>query len=72
MSAPPHATVLAQLGALRTAPNLPSHAVQTAEDDPVVSHKTMEGALEVLMNFAGSNFRKQSEVWSAALPNNPP
>ena len=59
-------------GTFMTAPNLPSDVVQTAEDDPVVSHKTMEGALEVLMNFAGPNFRKQSEVWSAALPNNPP
>ena len=46
--------------------------MQTAEDDPVVSHATMDSALEILMDFAGSNFRKQSAVWSAALPNDPP
>ena len=46
--------------------------VQTADEDPVVSHHPMDEALEILMGFAGSNFRKQSEVWSAALPNKTP
>lgn len=44
--------------------------VQTAEEDPVLSHHPMESALNELMKFAGPHFKRQSETWSAALPNN--
>jgi len=46
--------------------------MQTAEEDPVVSHQPMDVALETLMDYAGPNFRKQSAAWSAALPNDTP
>ena len=46
--------------------------LQTADADPAVTHHPMDESLEVLMKFAGENFRKQSETWSAALPNDTP
>ena len=46
--------------------------LQTAEEDPVVSHHPVDEAVETLMDFAGATFRKQSESWSAALPNDTP
>ena len=61
-----------QLGTLYNCALHMRSSMQTADEDPVISHHPMDEALEVLMGFAGSNFRKQSEAWSAALPNKTP
>ena len=45
-------------------------SLQDSSQEPNVTTHDVSGAVDVLMNYAGKQFKKQSEAWSAALPNN--
>ena len=56
---------------VRLRPGL-SVAVQNAEDQKNVTHHDVHEAAQVLMDYAGPTFERQSQSWSASLPNDAP